>query len=191
MELLPHQIEGVEFLLAKKAGMLAFEQGLGKTLTALAGFAQLRAANLADRLVVLCPNSLKRNWEAEAKRFFPEFSVAVVDTAGRQRKAQLSATTADILIINYEAARAEVTVIRGLLARRRCVLVLDESHAIKNTATISHVATQNLGELAPYRWLLTGTPYTNTVADLYAQLAFVDEAKAWFGENWPSPSRRP
>lgn len=177
-ELLPHQLEGVRFLKERKAGLLAFEQGLGKTLTALATFAELRTEEVVTRLFVICPNSLKGNWAAEVARFYPGLSSAVIDAAGRARRIALAGTRADVVIVNYEAARAEVTVLRGLLSARPCALVLDESHAIKNTATISHAATTNLGELTPYRWLLSGTPYTNSITDLYAQLAFVDNSGA-------------
>ncbi|HVU15518.1 MAG TPA: DEAD/DEAH box helicase [Candidatus Didemnitutus sp.] len=176
--LLPHQLEGVRFLKERKAGLLAFEQGLGKTLTALVAFAELRAEGRVSRLFVICPNSLKGNWAAEVARFCPELSTAVIDAAGRARRRALAGTRADIIIVNYEAVRGEVTVLRGLLSARPCALVLDESHAIKNTATISHTAASNLGELTPYRWLLSGTPYTNSVTDLYAQLAFVDNSGA-------------
>lgn len=177
-DLLPHQLEGVRFLKERKAGLLAFEQGLGKTLTALAAFVELRAEGRLDRLLVICPNSLKGNWAAEVARFYPGLSVAVIDAAGRARRLTLAGTRADVVIVNYEAARAEVTVLRGLLSAQPCALVLDESHAIKNTATISHTAAANLGELTPYRWLLSGTPYTNAITDLYAQLAFVDNSGA-------------
>lgn len=177
-DLLPHQLEGVHFLKERKAGLLAFEQGLGKTMTALAAFTELQQEGVAKRLFVICPNSLKRNWAAEIARFYPHFSVTVVDATGRERKSSLASSKADVLIINYEAVRAEVTILRGLLSRHPCVLILDESHAIKNTATISHTATINLGELAPYRWLLSGTPYTNAVTDLYAQLTFIDPSGA-------------
>lgn len=177
-DLLSHQLEGVRFLKERKSGLLAFEQGLGKTLTALAAFVELKQEGAVERLFVICPNSLKRNWAAEIVRFYPKLSVTLIDAAGKERKTVLASSKSDVLIINYEAVRAEVTILRGLLSRRRCVIVLDESHAIKNTSTISHVAVANLGEMTPYRWLLSGTPYTNAVTDLYAQLAFIDPSGA-------------
>ena len=54
--LMAHQREGVEFLLGKGSGLLAFEQGLGKTLVAIEAYQRLRADNQADALLVVCPS---------------------------------------------------------------------------------------------------------------------------------------
>ena len=80
-ELMAHQEHGVRFLLAREGGILAFEQGLGKTLTAIAAFAQLRERGLVEHMLVICPNSLKHNWAAELARFAPGWGVAVVGGA--------------------------------------------------------------------------------------------------------------
>src|SRR5438876_1113646 len=53
--LMAHQREGVEFLLAKGSGLLAFEQGLGKTLVAIEAYRRLRAGGTADALLVGTP----------------------------------------------------------------------------------------------------------------------------------------
>ena len=42
MLLMAHQNEGVEFLLSRRSGIFAFEQGLGNTVVALEAFVRLR-----------------------------------------------------------------------------------------------------------------------------------------------------
>lgn len=176
-----HQREGVGFLLARRAALLAFEQGLGKTLVAIEAFRELRLKGALDAMLVLCPNSLKRTWATEAAKFAPELRVHVVTGAARARRRGIGEAAADVVVVNYEAARNEVTALRALLQRRRCALVLDESHNVKNYRSLNAVAARHLAPLAEYRWLLTGTPATNTPLDLYSQLTLVAGEKQPFG----------
>ena len=194
-----HQREGVDFLLAKGSGLLAFEQGLGKTLVAIEAFRRLRATDEADTLLVVCPNSLKRTWAAELARFAPDLDAQIVEGGPRERRRELAQTRAAVVLINYETARNEVTAIRALMQRRRCVLVLDESHYVKNHRSLNSIAAQHFAPLSRHRWLLTGTPATNTPADLYPQLAIVaggqpfgsfDAFDATYGGTETTPGQR-
>jgi SNF2 family DNA or RNA helicase len=171
--LMPHQCEAVEFLLAKGSGLLALEQGLGKTLVAIAAFQQLHRHGQVSCMVVICPNSLKGNWVAEVRRFAPELRIHVFSGPAPQRRIDLRSTAADVYIVNYETARNEITSLRALLQRRASVLVLDESHNVKNLRSLNATAARHLAPLVRYRWLLTGTPVTNSPADIYPQLGIV------------------
>src|SRR2546427_12264268 len=128
--LMAHQEEGVRFLLERGSGLLAFEQGLGKTLVAIRAFVALQARGAADMLLVICPNSLKRNWAAEVRRFEPVLTVEIVEGGPRERRRGLAQTKAAVVVVSYETARAEVSGVLALLGRRRAVLVLDESRAV-------------------------------------------------------------
>ncbi|TVY39756.1 putative ATP-dependent helicase, partial [Lachnellula occidentalis] len=50
-------------------------------------------------------------------------------------------------------------------------IVLDEAHAIKNNATRTSLACQNLKSI--YRWCLTGTPLLNRLEELFPYLRFL------------------
>jgi SNF2 family DNA or RNA helicase len=171
--LMAHQEEGVAFLNEQRAGLLAFEQGLGKTLVAIRAFAGLLADGAADAMVVICPNSLKRNWAAEIEKFQPGLRFEIVEGAARERRRGLSVASAPVVIMSYETARMEIAGVLALLKRRRTVLVLDESHAVKNRRSLTSVAAQHYAPVCEYRWLLSGTPITNTAADLYAQISII------------------
>jgi len=171
--LMAHQKEGVAFLTARKTGLLAFEQGLGKTLVAIKAFAAVRQQGRADALLVICPNSLKRNWAVEFARFQSDIEVAIVEGPPRSRRRALSEVTVPVVILSYETARTEVPSVLALLARRRTVLVLDESHAVKNRASLTSIAAQHFAPRCEYRWLLSGTPVTNSAADLWAQVGII------------------
>ena len=76
-ELKPFQRAGVRYLLAQRRAFLADEQGLGKTIEALATL----EADSAYPAVVVCPASLKLNWLRELERWLPDRSVqALVGT---------------------------------------------------------------------------------------------------------------
>jgi len=173
LELMDHQRTGVEFLTAGRQGLLAFEQGLGKTLVAIDSFRRLREAGDADRMLVVCPNSLKRNWIAEIEKFAPTLSADIAEGTPQVRRAAFAETRADVLITSYETARTEVTSILAFAEAHRTVLVLDESHAAKNWRSLTSVSMRHLAPHCEYRWLLSGTPITNTPADLYTQIEII------------------
>jgi len=172
-----HQIEGVEFLLRRRSGLLAFEQGLGKTRVAIEAFVRLMAVESASLMVVLCPNSLKRNWVGEVERYAPGLSTLIIEGPAWERRHAIGSARQHVVIIGYESARKDVTAVRALLARRRGVLVLDESHFVKNTASLTATAAGHFAPLTPYRWLLSGTPVTNSPKDLFSQISIVADGR--------------
>ena len=173
-DLFVHQREGVEFLTNKRVGLLAFEQGLGKTYVAIAAFELTLHRGLADRLVIVCPNSLKRNWMAEFQKFAPSISVELAEGAPKRRRETFHSSVARVLITSYETARAETTAMLAFVQRQRSVLVLDESHSAKNWHSLTSTAMRLIAPHCKFRWLLSGTPVTNTATDLYTQLSIVE-----------------
>lgn len=159
-ELEPFQWAGVRYVLDARRAFLADEQGLGKTVEALAAI----EADGAFPAVVICPASLKLNWEREAARWLPHRSVSVVE--GRQAVPR----TAEITILNYEIVDNH----REALTRLRPgALVLDEAHYCKNPAAKRTRAVRRLAESMPrerLRLALTGTPVLNHPDELISQL---------------------
>lgn len=168
-----HQREGVAFLTTGRSGLLAFEQGLGKTLVAIDSFRRLREQGEAEKMLVICPNSLKRNWVAEITKFAPGLSVEISEGTPKKRRRSFTHPSASVVVTSYETARVEVTAIRALFDAYRTVFVLDESHAAKNWKSLTSTSMRHFAPLCEYRWLLSGTPVTNTPADLYTQIEIV------------------
>ena len=161
-ELAPFQWAGVRYALDARRCFLADEQGLGKTVEALACL----EADDAYPAIVVCPASLKLNWEREAARWLPHRSVAVVQGRG----AGVGGGDVDITILNYEIVAAH----REQLGRRRPkALVVDEAHLCKNPRAKRTQAVRRLAEtVAPdgLRLALTGTPVLNHAEELISQL---------------------
>ena len=118
-ELQPFQWAGVRYALDARRAFLADEQGLGKTVEALAAL----EADDAFPAIVVCPASLKLNWERETAHWLPHRNVAVVD--GRIAVPP----TGDITILNYEIVAAH----REALARRRPRALVSTSRTTSRT----------------------------------------------------------
>jgi superfamily II DNA or RNA helicase len=162
-ELAPFQWAGVRYVLDARRAFLADEQGLGKTVEALAAL----EADGAYPAIVVCPASMKLGWQREAAKWLPHRSVAVVE--GRAPVPP----SGEITILNYEIVAAH----REALSRRSPrALVVDESHYCKNPAAKRTQAVRRLaGAVATdgLRLALTGTPVLNHAEELIAQLRVI------------------
>jgi SWI/SNF-related matrix-associated actin-dependent regulator 1 of chromatin subfamily A len=162
-ELAPFQWAGVRYALKARRTFLADEQGLGKTVEALASL----ESDQAYPAIVVCPASMKLGWEREAARWLPHRSRAVVH--GRSAVPP----TGEITILNYEIATAHRVELSRLRPR---ALIIDESHYCKNPQAKRTQAVRRLAEsVAPdgLRLALTGTPVLNHADELIAQLRVI------------------
>jgi SWI/SNF-related matrix-associated actin-dependent regulator 1 of chromatin subfamily A len=183
-ELKPFQRAGVSYLLARKRAFLADEQGLGKTIEALA---TIEAAG-AYPAVVVCPASLKLNWRRELEHWLPARSVRLL--AGNRPADDQS--PADVTVLNYEIVSARM---QELCATAPRALVIDESHYCKNAAAKRTQAVQRLAAAVPDDGLvlaLSGTPVTNRPAELISQLRILGRlgdfgSGASFGQRFRGP----
>ncbi|HET6551228.1 MAG TPA: DEAD/DEAH box helicase [Solirubrobacter sp.] len=159
-ELRPFQRAGVNYALESRRLFIADEQGLGKTVEALAVLEE----DDAYPAVVICPASLKLNWQRETEHWLPHRSLHVVVGTGK------TIPKADITVLNYEIVHAHRE--RLAIARPKA-LILDESHYVKNPAAKRTRAVRRLAEALPegaFKIALTGTPVMNHPDELIAQL---------------------
>jgi superfamily II DNA or RNA helicase len=162
-ELAPFQWAAVRYALQARGCFLADEQGLGKTVEALAAL----EADGAFPALVVCPASIKLSWQREAARWLPHRTVAVV--SGRTGVLP----RADITILNYEIVAAHL---EALARRRPRALVADESHYCKNPHAKRTQAVRRLAAVVPedgLRLALSGTPVMNHADELIAQLRVI------------------
>jgi SNF2 family DNA or RNA helicase len=153
----------VRYALDARRTFIADEQGLGKTVEALAAL----EADRAFPAIVVCPASLKLNWEREARRWLAHRSVAVIE--GRVA----AAPTAEITILNYEIVGAHREALARIGPR---ALVIDESHYVKNPKAKRTQAVRRLAAaIAPdgLRLALSGTPVLNHAEELVSQLRVI------------------
>ena len=211
--LFPHQRAGVQFLAAARRALLADEPGLGKTAQTIRALKELkdRGEQVFPALVV-CPNTLKKNWKREFAMWWPGVNVQVISGSATQRRKQFSEEDADVYVINWESLRSHSRLASyGSVALARCVdcgghddkvsenrcevhkrelnaidfkaVIADEIHRSKEPKSKQTRALWAASGDADIRYALTGTPIANNVLDLWPILH-------WIAPNeWPSKSR--
>ena len=183
-ELKPFQRAGVRYLLEQRRAFLADEQGLGKTIEALATL----EADGAYPAIVVCPASLKLNWLRELELWLPGRSAQAL--TGTRASAPIE--QADVTVVNYDIVAGRLPALQALAPR---ALVLDESHYCKNAAAKRTQAVQRLSASVPLDGLvlaLTGTPVMNRPPELISQLRILGRladfgSGAQFGKRFRGP----
>ncbi len=188
--LFPHQRVAVQWLQEVPYAFLGDDMGLGKTLSVLSYYASLRTTLKFDLLLVVCPNSLARNWAREARMWFPELDVSVLagDKAEKSwalRMVTQGAVRPDILVVNYEGVRLEYVTpeLEKLVSSKRTLLCLDESQRVKNPSAKTFKALSQIAPGCDRRVLLSGTPTPKDVSDLWAQMRILDGGER-FGRSF-------
>lgn len=172
--LLPHQEIAVAKMLPTRAGALFMDIGVGKTRTTIE-LAKIRQEKY-DRLFWFCPVSLKETVAQEWRKHtdLPEESIKVWD---EKVASDHLPTEARVHIIGIESMSSSARVIfayRAMVTEQSFVIV-DESSYIKGHSSLRTERITLLSECVKYRLILTGTPFTQGVVDLYAQMAFLSK----------------
>lgn len=156
------QKQGVYFIQQKGGrALLADEMGLGKTIQAIAW---VRAAR-AFPAIVVCPASLKLNWDREWAGWAPEASVTVLST----RKAE-SVLQSDVYILNYDILAAWIPYLKQLSPD---CLILDETHFCKNWRAVRSKAALTVAKYVKHVIALSGTPIINRPWEIWTTLKMV------------------
>lgn len=175
MQLMKHQLEGVEFIDRTGSGALFYEVGTGKTLTALSIFDKRRKAEQL-RLLVICPLSLIEGaWIKEIEKFFPGMVWNDLH-GGVSNRSRLEGQKADIWLINFEYLISEkkFEALKDLLKNGNWMCVIDESSKMKNNRSKTVERILELPRLLKYRIVMSGTPAPNIEWEYWPQMYFID-----------------
>ena len=168
LPLLPYQRDGLLHLAFGERALLADEMGLGKTVQAIAACELLARRNGVKRVLIVCPASLKAEWEEQIAQFTDRKAKSVFGPRA-QRLAAYS-EPAFFTIVNYEQVLVDVGDINTILAPD--VVILDEAQRIKNWQTKTARCVKQLR--ATYAFVLTGTPLENRIDELYSIVQYLD-----------------
>jgi len=169
-ELLPYQLDGIAFAAGAGRAILADDMGLGKTVQGI-GTAELMAQLAGiERVLVVCPASVKSQWRLEIERFTDRDCRLVLGSAAE--RALQYADGKFFTVCNYEQ------VLRDLEAIERVawdLIILDEGQRIKNWE--AKTSRMIKGLVSPYALVLSGTPLENRLEELYSVVQFIDNRR--------------
>lgn len=175
VDLYPYQARGALF--AARAGrcLIGDEMGLGKTVQAIAA-AELMIRHFgAERVLVICPTSLKHQWQREITRFAGR-DAQTIQGLRPARELQF-AQDGVCKITNYELLARDLDLINAWAPD---LVIVDEAQRIKNWNTIAARALKRIA--CPYAIVLTGTPLENRLEELLSIVQFVDRHR--LGPTW-------
>lgn len=187
-ELRPFQRAGVAYALNARRCFIADEQGLGKTIQALA---TIEAADAYPALVV-CSASTKLNWYRETAKWLPGRYVEVLSGSDA---SLLLVSAADVIVINYDILNAWAGQVGGpgqpdepgdLCSLPLKALVFDESQKLKNPKTQRTRAAQMLSKSVAdtaHVLMLSGTPIRSRPAELIPQLEILRRLQEFGGRT--------
>ncbi|GIL43573.1 hypothetical protein Vafri_1202 [Volvox africanus] len=188
----PHQREGVQFMFdcvtgqrleGRQGCILADDMGLGKTLQGItlmwtlltSGHTQLGGCPIARRAIIVCPTSLVSNWDNECTKWLQGRlkTLAMCESSREDVVANIGmflhpSNVYKVLIISYETFRMHAE--RFQVPHACDLLLCDEAHRLKNDATLTNRALDNLP--CKRRVLLSGTPMQNHLDEFFAMVDF-------------------
>lgn len=168
MKLFKHQEEMASFINTHDRVFCTSDPGTGKTIGSIEGF--LRCG--ARRMLVIAPLSiLEASWGDDIERYAPELSWGIAH--GRTREEVVTGPY-DIVITNHDAVKWLADMPKETFETFD-MMVIDESTAFKNRTSQRSKAVSKLIQNFPKRVLLTGTPNSNTVLDLWHQAYLLDQ----------------
>lgn len=173
--LYPYQAEGALFAVRAGRVLIGDEMGLGKTIQAIAAAEILARHFGVSRVLVICPTSLKYQWQSEIARFSGRD--ARVLTGGRANRQKEYAADDFCKITNYEKLKADLDLIAEWEPE---LVIVDEAQRVKNWNTIAARALKRID--SPYAVVLTGTPLENKLEELISIVQFVDQHR--LGPTW-------
>ncbi|MCC7424928.1 MAG: DEAD/DEAH box helicase [Planctomycetaceae bacterium] len=162
-----YQLEGALFAATAGRSLIGDEMGLGKTIQAIAA-AEIMAQELGvERVLIVCPTSLKHQWEREIEKFTGR-TAQVIGGLRPEREEQFRGD-AFFKITNYDTVHRDLDLIAGMSPD---LVILDEAQRIKNWTTRAANAVKKIQ--SPYCVVLTGTPLENRLEELVSIVQVID-----------------
>ena len=173
----PHgyQERAIQFLLEQPSGALFLDPGMGKTSVTLTALSKLLDRFEIGKILVVAPLRVVQSvWEQEASKWahltYLKFSTVL--GSAKQRIAALS-QRADIYLINYE----NLPWLIENVAFAFDAVIFDEASKMKSHKAKRFKLFKRIRHLIDRVWLLTGTPASNGLLDVWSQIFLLDRGE--------------
>lgn len=177
-----HQLKALGLSLGKHCFGYFMEQGTGKTKLAIDNFSTLYIRGEIDRVLIIAPNGVHRQWilEQVPAHIFEDIDYKAISyQSGRNSENSEIFKKFDglkILAMNVEcfSAQSGLEFAKKFLTDGKSMVIVDESSRIKNMAAKRTKNILSLRDDSTFRLIMSGTPVTKGVEDLYSQFMFLD-----------------
>jgi len=191
LPLTPYQKVALLTCLNQEAYALFMEQGTGKTPIVINRICLEGARKRAKkegmyRALILCPQQVRSNWEREFERFSTVPGKTSILRGGKLNriKAFIEGITSEddcvwsACIISMDSVNGTWEAFEKM---KWDLVVIDESYRIKNPNTDRFKTLLKIDSLrTKFKMILTGTPITNTIFDLWSQLEWLGDGLSGF-----------
>lgn len=161
-DLFEHQERAINKIKDLKAAALFMDMGTGKTRTALE-FISYKKEKI-DQVLWICPVRTKFNLMNEINKhsyykseFIEKYNNEFICIIGIETISQ-----SDRQYLKIDK-----------IIKNNCLIIVDESHYIKNIYTKRTMRINYLSKKSKYRLIMTGTPIPNGIQDFYSQFYFL------------------
>jgi len=168
--LYPYQKAGIIKIIEQGRVLLADDMGLGKTIQAIAAVEIFARYFRIEKVLVICPTSLKYQWKSEILKFAGR-DTCVVEGLIHKRK-ELYRRNEFYKIVGYGVVRNDTNLINEWGTD---LVILDEAQKIKNWKTLTAKAVKKI--LSEYVIVTTGTPLENRIDELHSIVEYIDRFK--------------
>lgn len=155
---------------------LFWEMRLGKTFVAVTLASAYHQAGDIEKVVVVGLNSLKQTWNREFASWGTSATQILALDAGKKISfPQQRGRPLQVVVVGVESLSAggAYKKVCEWVAGSRYMVIVDESSRIKNFKAERTKRVVQLGKDAVRRLILTGTPITQGMQDLYSQFDFL------------------
>lgn len=161
----------------KKEFGLFWEMRLGKTFVTVSLACAYHQSSDIAQVLVICPNSIKGGqvWQREFNKWGTgNFEIREHNTRNvrwSNRRGHMKVMVASVEGLSQGKSYKQL---EQFVNEAPTLVVVDESSRIKNFKATRTDRCVDIGKLAHRRMILTGTPITQGIQDLYSQFAFLN-----------------
>ena len=171
IDIFPHQIDELTWVLDRQRVLVADEVGLGKTIIAALVAAELRARGVVKKALVVVPKALVLKWKDELGEKFEIKSTIL--SATEERVTEETFQKEEYLYISSIDYMKQPHIIQHLKDATLDMVIIDEAHKL-NPGKQRFTLGEELSRMATYMMFLTATPHDGVDENFLARMKLLD-----------------
>ena len=176
-----HQRDALNQIWGNEEAALFMAMRTGKTFVAINWSVALAMSGDVQGMIVVTLSAITFDWEGQLDEHSPIPINQHTIKAGNKDRTQRWIDNNEVegfkvLVVGLEAFSQGNAweYVRKFAMTHKCVMIVDESSGIKNSTKIRSKRISDIGGLCKYRAILTGTPITQGIEDLFGQFKFLN-----------------